>query len=472
MKKTTRVFAMLICLAMCLSLLPAGVVSAADEPIKIACIGDSITYGHNPADWGRTQIQNNWPTVLGQTLGDGYEVRNFGQNGITLSKSGGTPVWNIERFTQSKEYQPDIVIIMLGTNDSPGSDSVDKQNSLKADLRELITVYRELDSHPTVYIATCATGFGNGGFGLPPANIHDYIVPLQKEVAAEMGCDIIDVHEFTSDMGADFPDNIHPNEAGHAAMGKFVAERLLELMGEGPDEPDDPTPISTVPIYEDTSYSFAERAADLIARMSLQQKASQLVERAAAIPASQLGGGALNVPATKDLSHYSWWAEALHGLLRDNENPQSEGTKDNVSYAQSLTMGSTWNPDLYYEGATLIADEIRERSRTNDLGNCINLNFYSPTVNMQRDPRWGRNEESYSGAASLSSAWRARIRTATCSIPTATSRPSPPSSITPPTIPRPSAPAAARTMWTCAPCASTTSPPTVRSFRRRTCARS
>jgi len=393
-RNVSKLLAIVLCLAMCLSLLPAGVF-AADAPIKIACIGDSITYGHNPADWGRTQIQNNWPTVLGQTLGDGYEVKNFGQNGITLSKGGGTPVWNIEKFTQSKDYQPDIVIIMLGTNDSPGSDAAEKQESLKADLRELITVYRDLDSHPTVYIATCATGFGNGGFGLPPANIHDYIVPLQKEVAAEMGCKIIDVHDFTSDMASDFPDNIHPNEAGHAAIGKFVADFILAEAG-GTDPGDDPPPEPGIPIYEDTSYSFAERAADLIARMSLQQKASQLVERAAAIPASQLGGGAMNVPATKDLSHYSWWAEALHGLLRDNENPQSEGTKDNVSYAQSLTMGSTWNPDLYYEGATLIADEIRERSRKNELGNCINLNFYSPTINMQRDPRWGRNEEAYS----------------------------------------------------------------------------
>ena len=351
----------------------------------IACIGDSITYGHDPATNGATQIKNNWPTVLGQILGEEYDVRNFGQNGITLSKSGGTPVWSIAKFTQSKTFLPDYVIIMLGTNDSPGSDSAEKQASLKQDLRDLVAEYRALESKPEVYIATSATAFNDGGFGLPPANIHNYIVPLQKEIAAELGCTLIDVHALTADMGANFPDNIHPNEAGHAAIGEYIATFFEK-----------PVASDGKPIYEDTSYSFAERAADLVARMSMQQKASQLVERAAAIPASQLGGGALNTKATKDLSHYSWWAEALHGLLRDNENPQSEGTKDNVSYAQSLTMGSTWNPALYYEGATLISDEIRERSRKNDLGNCINLNFYSPTVNMQRDPRWGRNEESYS----------------------------------------------------------------------------
>ena len=130
--------------------------------------------------------------------------------------------------------------------------------------------------------------------------------------------------------------------------------------------------VSQIPIYEDTSYSFAERAADLVARMTLKQKGSQLVEGSPAISAADLGGGALNVPATKSIARYSWWSEALHGYLRDNMNPQSEGTKDNVSYAQSLTIGSTWNPELYYIGATMISDEIRERtSRNTQTGNAI-----------------------------------------------------------------------------------------------------
>ena len=215
------------------------------EPIKIACIGDSITYGHNPADWGRTQIQNNWPTVLGQTLGDGYDVRNFGQNGLTLSKSGGTPVWNTQKFTDSKNFQPAIVIIMLGTNDSPGSDSAEKRESLKADLRELITVYRELDSHPVVFIATSPTAFGHGGFGLQPATIHDYIVPLQKEVAYEMDCTVIDLHAYTSNWDAVFPDYIHPNEFGHAAIGKYVANCIQTYYCEGAQAIEEDTPVVT-----------------------------------------------------------------------------------------------------------------------------------------------------------------------------------------------------------------------------------
>ncbi len=226
---------LLLCLALCLSLAPANAMAAkAADPIKIACIGDSITYGHNPADWGRTQIKNNWPTVLGQLLGDGYDVRNFGQNGITLLKSGGTPVWTIDRFTQSKDFQPDIVIIMLGTNDSPPATGWNKGEAFKADYKELIEVYRNLDSHPEVYVATCATAFGKGGFGLPPASIHENIVPLQKEIAKEMNCPVLDVHAATADLGDLFPDNIHPNEEGHKRIAQYIYTELINK-----EEPDD-----------------------------------------------------------------------------------------------------------------------------------------------------------------------------------------------------------------------------------------
>ncbi|MBR4132199.1 MAG: glycoside hydrolase family 3 C-terminal domain-containing protein, partial [Oscillospiraceae bacterium] len=192
---------------------------------------------------------------------------------------------------------------------------------------------------------------------------------------------------------------------GNSSAATIVSQnpvQLYELIGkpvepEEPEEPETPIEYPDLPIYQNKyDYSFAERAADLLARMSLTQKGSMLVENSPAILAENLGGGALNVPATLDISHYCWWSEALHGFLRDNEQPQTDGSRDNVSYAQSLTMASTWNPALYYEGAVLIADEIRERAVKNELGNCINLDFYSPTINMQRDPRWGRNEESYS----------------------------------------------------------------------------
>ncbi len=159
---------------------------------------------------------------------------------------------------------------------------------------------------------------------------------------------------------------------------------VVSLAAEG--EAIDPS----IPIFENPQYSFEERAADLVARMTLQQKASQIVNNSSAIAASQLGGGALSVPATKGIGSYTWWSETLHG------------TRGGVNYPQNTTVASTWNPDLYYQEATNIAQEIRERNNTN-------LNFYSPTINLHRDPRWGRNEESYSEdvllTTEMGSAW-------------------------------------------------------------------
>jgi beta-glucosidase len=125
------------------------------------------------------------------------------------------------------------------------------------------------------------------------------------------------------------------------------------------------------PIYQDKSYSFEERAADLVYRMTAAQKGSQMLSTAAAVPA--LG-----------LSSYQWWSEAIHGHSRGNAtNP--------MSYPVSYSVASSWNPDLYYLEATEIGNEIRESVN----GRNLNLTLYSPTVNLARDPRWGRNDENY-----------------------------------------------------------------------------
>ena len=133
---------------------------------------------------------------------------------------------------------------------------------------------------------------------------------------------------------------------------------------------------ATTPIYQDESYSYEERAADMVSRMTLAELASQTAGyNSSAIP--RLG-----------IASYMWWNEALHGYSQ-------EGwfgiTTDGASYPSSYSMGASWDPDLYYQEALEIGSEIRERVK----GNKYNLTFFSPTVNLARDPRWGRNDESY-----------------------------------------------------------------------------
>jgi beta-glucosidase len=139
----------------------------------------------------------------------------------------------------------------------------------------------------------------------------------------------------------------------------------------------DPTPI-----YLNRSYSPAERAADLVSRMTLTEKASQMDSSAApAIP--RLG-----------VQAYGWWNEALHGMSRLQLTPSGNATvlDNTTSYPISLTLGSSWDPNIMYQEASAISDEAREVVPNNSL----DLDFYSPTVNLGRDPRWGRNDETFS----------------------------------------------------------------------------
>ncbi len=136
------------------------------------------------------------------------------------------------------------------------------------------------------------------------------------------------------------------------------------------------------PIYLNRSYSPAERAADLVARMTLAEKASQMdSSQAPAIP--RLG-----------VQAYGWWNEALHGVSRLQLNPSGNATvlDNTTSYPISLALGSSWDPNTMYQEASAISDEAREVAPNNSL----DLDFYSPTVNLGRDPRWGRNDEVFS----------------------------------------------------------------------------
>lgn len=115
--------------------------------------------------------------------------------------------------------------------------------------------------------------------------------------------------------------------------------------------------------------SYAERLSDLVGLMTVDEKIGQLVNRSDAIP--RLG-----------VSEYNYWNEALHGVL-------AIGT---TSFPQAVALGSTWDPDLVHRVATAISDEARVKNKTEGKG----LSYWSPTVNIARDPRWGRNEESCS----------------------------------------------------------------------------
>ena len=208
--------------------------------VKIACVGDSITDGGFIPGYGFPDGQGLddsrcYPKQLEALLGDNYEVKNFGDSGRTLMSTADYPYISApgELYRESLEYDADIVLIMLGTNDAKVTDNPsttnwkeDSPEQFKTDLKALIEVYRNLPNHPTVYVLTSPTAFNNGNYNIVPANV-DTIAGLQREVAAEVNAPLIDMHTLTADMGAYFTDNIHPNQAGYARLAELVYNELI-----------------------------------------------------------------------------------------------------------------------------------------------------------------------------------------------------------------------------------------------------
>src|SRR5690348_2557507 len=128
--------------------------------------------------------------------------------------------------------------------------------------------------------------------------------------------------------------------------------------------------------YMNTKLSPEERAADLVHRMTLTEKASQLVNQARAIPR-------LNVPA------YDWWSEALHGVAVN-------GTTE---FPEPVGLAATFDTPRIHEMAAAIAIEGRVKHAQDERAGHSNifegLDFWAPNVNIFRDPRWGRGQETY-----------------------------------------------------------------------------
>jgi len=187
---------------------------------RISCVGDSITAGSglsNPA----TQ---SYPPQLATILGEDYEVGNFGISGATLLKRGSKPYWNTEQFELSKGYAPDFVVIMLGTNDTKTANWA-KKDQFISDYTDLINIYKNLDSHPTVYICLPPPVFAEIA-GITDARIKYELIPRIRETASLNGVSVIDNYSVLVGQKVLFPDNIHPNTEG----AKIIAQTIYPFV--------------------------------------------------------------------------------------------------------------------------------------------------------------------------------------------------------------------------------------------------
>lgn len=187
------------------------------EPVKVACIGDSITEGaglSNPA-------AESYPVRLQRLLGSGFVVRNYGVSGRTLLKKGDYPYWRESAYTQSRNWGPNVVLIKLGTNDSKPQNWRHGTNYV-AEFEEFIASYRTLTSQPRVIVCTPAPVFAKGAFDISPGVVATNIAPSLRDLASRLGLEVIDYHERLAGHGEWFPDTVHPNTRGMAVMASIA----------------------------------------------------------------------------------------------------------------------------------------------------------------------------------------------------------------------------------------------------------
>ncbi len=193
---------------------------------QVYCVGDSITYGSGLSDEERAE--SCYPAVLQKLLGTHYQVYNYGASGRTMLDLPDRNYRSTGYIDLIKMQQPDIVIIMLGTNDSKEGfwDAEAYRNQYVGLLSEL----QEIACEPEIYIMMPPEAFplDDDGiiYGISNDVIRDEIGPIVREVASEMQVHVINLYAETENHPEYFGDGVHPNKEGYAILAQAVYEEL------------------------------------------------------------------------------------------------------------------------------------------------------------------------------------------------------------------------------------------------------
>jgi len=192
------------------------------EPIRIACIGDSITYGAGIRD----RTRKSYPARLQQLLGDKFQVRNFGKSGADVLAINNGPYAKTSQHREALKFQADIVVCNLGINDVTLLKS--NRKAFVSDYTELLEQYKgKRKIGPALFLWTELAPI------LPGQPNHQNYLQLKesyhtllRQVAENVGAKGIDMHAPLAGRPEWFPDALHPNAAGAVVIAKTVADAV------------------------------------------------------------------------------------------------------------------------------------------------------------------------------------------------------------------------------------------------------
>ena len=193
------------------------------DAVRVACIGNSITFGAGI----KNRSRDSYPSVLARMLGDSYWVKNFGVSARTMLNKGDHPYMNEPAYKNALAFNPNIVVIKLGTNDSKSFNWKYKADFMK-DAQNMITAFKGLPSQPKIYLCYPSKAYLTGD-GINDDIISKEIIPMIKKLAKKNDLSVIDLHTAMDGMPELFPDLIHPNEKGAQVMAKAVYQSISAL---------------------------------------------------------------------------------------------------------------------------------------------------------------------------------------------------------------------------------------------------
>ncbi len=207
----------------------SGMFGGKDTRVRISCVGDSLTYGSGVL---KTREINSYPAQLQSKLGTGYLVSNYGLRNACASDEGDLPYSTSAEYADSLKSQPDIVILMLGTNDAKSFNW--NQEQYKSGLIELVRSYQNLDGSPRVVLMRSPYCYSEDGsdiasYDIQVSVVKDYLGAVVNQVAEETGTSVIDLYEVTEGQEDLYTDGIHFNQAGYRLIAHEVYDAIKDI---------------------------------------------------------------------------------------------------------------------------------------------------------------------------------------------------------------------------------------------------
>jgi lysophospholipase L1-like esterase len=187
--------------------------SNSNARVRVACLGDSITE------------VTGYPADLQVLLGNACDVRKFGVVGATILLNTDRPYLNQTACSEAEAFQPQVVVIMLGTNDARTNIYPNSEN-LEANFGMLVAAFQALKSHPKILVATPPPVFNNT-LSLSSSNLVQGVIPRVEQEAKALNVTTVDVYDPLLNHPEYFPDGVHPNLAGAEKIAQIIFAAIV-----------------------------------------------------------------------------------------------------------------------------------------------------------------------------------------------------------------------------------------------------